>query len=290
VHAYAGFMEAAPAGATLGWRRHPDGSLRAAAVAVPQTVTGGDTLARMAAASRMKDATPSERHALALAYGLVGETTNLVLVHQHEEADRPAGMPALRAVAHSLPAGWGGIGNASVCDPIRQPAVWRRENASTQIMAMQRSAVESYDVPAFLRASVHGAPPYLYRDSLHEFVENFGLDDNGNTTGEHLPASLDELSGVLPDEVIAELRLLVDAGSPEHEVLLAFVEALVRHWQTDGMAKRLLGAVRRLCGAGVRLKSELEQKVDDVVRHVYYIKRQGKYVNDIPAYLRKAAD
>jgi cell division protein FtsZ len=31
------------------------------------------------------------------------------------------------------------------------PAVWRREQASEQVQAMQRNGVETYDIPAFLR-------------------------------------------------------------------------------------------------------------------------------------------
>jgi cell division protein FtsZ len=33
----------------------------------------------------------------------------------------------------------------------KQPAVWRREQASEQVQAMQRNGVETYDIPAFLR-------------------------------------------------------------------------------------------------------------------------------------------
>ncbi|XYJ09763.1 cell division protein FtsZ [Telluria sp. B2] len=46
------------------------------------------------------------------------------------------------------------IGQASVGgagDGMKQPAVWRREQASEQVQAMQRNGVETYDIPAFLR-------------------------------------------------------------------------------------------------------------------------------------------
>ena len=36
-------------------------------------------------------------------------------------------------------------------DTMKQPAVWRREQASEQVQAMQRNGVETYDIPAFLR-------------------------------------------------------------------------------------------------------------------------------------------
>jgi len=53
------------------------------------------------------------------------------------------------------PAMTGGVtmGQASVGGDagMKQPAVWRREQASEQVQAMQRNGVETYDIPAFLR-------------------------------------------------------------------------------------------------------------------------------------------
>ncbi|MGX4641689.1 cell division protein FtsZ [Massilia sp. SYSU DXS3249] len=46
------------------------------------------------------------------------------------------------------------MGSASVGgagDGMKQPAVWRREQASEQVRAMQNNGVETYDIPAFLR-------------------------------------------------------------------------------------------------------------------------------------------
>jgi len=47
----------------------------------------------------------------------------------------------------------GGItsGASHAMEGMKQPAVWRREQASEQVQAMQRNGVETYDIPAFLR-------------------------------------------------------------------------------------------------------------------------------------------
>jgi cell division protein FtsZ len=47
----------------------------------------------------------------------------------------------------------GGMASPSshAMDGMKQPAVWRREQASEQVQAMQRNGVETYDIPAFLR-------------------------------------------------------------------------------------------------------------------------------------------
>ena len=72
--------------------------------------------------------------------------------------------PMLRTGTHNGPmmASGGGMASSGVTmgaasglgqqmDGMKQPAVWRREQASEQVQAMQRNGVETYDIPAFLR-------------------------------------------------------------------------------------------------------------------------------------------
>ena len=47
--------------------------------------------------------------------------------------------------------GMGSITTGGAADGMKQPAVWRREQASEQVRAMQNNGVETYDIPAFLR-------------------------------------------------------------------------------------------------------------------------------------------
>jgi cell division protein FtsZ len=47
--------------------------------------------------------------------------------------------------------GMGAITSGGAGDGMKQPAVWRREQASEQVRAMQNNGVETYDIPAFLR-------------------------------------------------------------------------------------------------------------------------------------------
>ena len=57
-----------------------------------------------------------------------------------------AGMTASSGVTMGATSGLG-----QQMDGMKQPAVWRREQASEQVQAMQRNGVETYDIPAFLR-------------------------------------------------------------------------------------------------------------------------------------------
>ncbi|KFI07145.1 cell division protein FtsZ [Massilia sp. BSC265] len=56
-------------------------------------------------------------------------------------------MAGTTAVAGGLTMGHAG----DALGGMKQPAVWRREQASEQVQAMQRNGVETYDIPAFLR-------------------------------------------------------------------------------------------------------------------------------------------
>ncbi|MEX5746435.1 cell division protein FtsZ [Massilia sp. X63] len=57
-------------------------------------------------------------------------------------------MAGSSAVAGGLTMGHAG---GDALGGMKQPAVWRREQASEQVQAMQRNGVETYDIPAFLR-------------------------------------------------------------------------------------------------------------------------------------------
>ncbi|HZX28217.1 MAG TPA: cell division protein FtsZ [Telluria sp.] len=72
--------------------------------------------------------------------------------------------PMLRTGTHNQPvmAAGGMAGGAALgggfasgashaMEGMKQPAVWRREQASEQVLAMQKNGVETYDIPAFLR-------------------------------------------------------------------------------------------------------------------------------------------
>lgn len=58
-------------------------------------------------------------------------------------------MMASGAPARATGLAMGAVGEAM--GGMKQPAVWRREQASEQVQAMQRNGVETYDIPAFLR-------------------------------------------------------------------------------------------------------------------------------------------
>jgi len=75
------------------------------------TVAGPSTIARLAAASRLLDATDDAARAIALKYRLLSPYTNWIVVAERSAEDRLDAAPALRVVSQTLAAGWGGTGS-----------------------------------------------------------------------------------------------------------------------------------------------------------------------------------
>jgi cell division protein FtsZ len=88
-----------------------------------------------------------------VATGLGKNKANISLVQQPQQVLRTGtyNQPMMAGTA-TVAAGvnMGAITGAADVG-MKQPAVWRREQASEQVQAMQRNGVETYDIPAFLR-------------------------------------------------------------------------------------------------------------------------------------------
>jgi len=98
------------------------------------------------------DAMGDEIRVTVVATGLGKNKMSIQLVQSQQTVrtgtyDVPV-MQGASAVAGGLTAG---KASADALGGMKQPAVWRREQASEQVQAMQRNGVETYDIPAFLR-------------------------------------------------------------------------------------------------------------------------------------------
>ena len=130
----------------------------------------GDALARMAAMARIQSPSASDMVELAVAYQLVTDRTNFLLIHARAEGETPTEMPDLHKVAQMVPAGWGGMG--SVARPgvqVNRVVSGGRSDAAPSYMDMEPACLrvtsptqdagvgadlddlDYLDVPAFLR-------------------------------------------------------------------------------------------------------------------------------------------
>ncbi|ALK95870.1 cell division protein FtsZ [Massilia sp. WF1] len=89
-----------------------------------------------------------------VATGLGKNKANISLVQPQQMLHTGTYGSPMMSGAATVPAGnvrMGSISTGSADAGMKQPAVWRREQASEQVRAMQNNGVETYDIPAFLR-------------------------------------------------------------------------------------------------------------------------------------------
>ena len=289
VHSFARFDRAHPAMATLSWQVGEDGVPQEWPLAFEPSFIEGDTLARVAAASRLSGGNKKEQLSLALDYQLVTENTNLLIVHEREESIKAFSQPVLKTVPQMTATGWSGVGIAARSSPVAfslgPPALWRRAEAVETVQSVD-SPGQSYDIPSFLRKEAPRVDVFRYRDQLKAFLHLYSLQDEEADAAVAFPTSFAEIDGKLPDDLILELELLVDAGFPEHEVIHAFLVNLASCFTTVGVASRLLRRIGRL-GLWGGDRSELNQRVERIARDAY----EARHVAfDRAAFLLKQAD
>ncbi|MEY3759318.1 MAG: hypothetical protein RIR39_809, partial [Pseudomonadota bacterium] len=146
------------------------------------------TVSRMAASVRyqaeatMRLGVTSDATKLAVAYQLVTDTTNFLLIHERSEDEKPADMPELHKVAQMIPAGWGGVGSVkfsiqelnmdgpSICPSALMP--------KAKQPSLQEASMEYLDMPSMMRK---GAPISVYdaQPSYPVFEDNTELTPQG---------------------------------------------------------------------------------------------------------------
>ena len=117
------------------------------------------TLARLAAAIRCQSASTEAREITtqrAVAYQLVTEQTNFLLVHERAEADKATDMPELAKVDPMLAAGWGGLGSVRVGKASLKTALAELAfSASSSVLGSMKycktPSICDYDIPAYWR-------------------------------------------------------------------------------------------------------------------------------------------
>ncbi|MVW64215.1 VWA domain-containing protein [Massilia sp. NEAU-DD11] len=299
VHHMAGFARHSPTKVSLKWIDGADTS-HAVSVAIDGVAVEGSTLARVAGAMRMPDLAPAQRHDIALRYGLVSPTTNLILVHERSDAEKPDHLPALHQVPHAIPAGWGGLGtvkqgtyNGSSGTTLRAsthgaspagPAVWRRESSSAMLRMSERYG--TYDIPAFLRKQAPGKDAG-YRDDLRRFAALMAAARSG--ASRTMLTSLRDIAAELPTELIDELQALIDDGFKEVDVVSAFVEAVVKRFRGDGLTRRIVDALQRWGVKRNETPPALERRVQIILSDAVGERLPGS-PDRIPAWLLRAGE
>lgn len=105
---------------------------------------GVSTVARVAAATWLKELDAEGGLATALRYRLVSPWTNWLVIAERPEGEKAQDLPELRKVPQTLAAGWGGVGSVAAClsmDAVAAPRMLYSRGAAFAEMA-------EFDLPA----------------------------------------------------------------------------------------------------------------------------------------------
>ncbi len=238
-----------------------------------------DTLSRMVAAVRLRathsddrSAIASDAAALAVAYQLVTDRTNFLLVHERTEGEKATDMPELQKVAQMTPTGWGGTGSVSFSRS-------QLDSSLPAVFRMSRSSPRSGDlggdhfIPSFLRAasprSEESAGTYQISSEYYSGLTPLGfciwLQRN---PVEQWPRTYQGLRDVglgyaLIEWLELEMAMLSDDGYAESTVVWSFVTTLVRFFE-DGFPNE--GGRDRLFWASLPLENSASGTSSDAQR------------------------
>lgn len=234
----------------------------AVTLAPPEGAEGApSTVARLAAAQRIKEANPQQGLSAALAYRLVSPWTNWLVVAERAAAEKPDRLPVLRKVPQTLAAGWHGTGSVLFsADALIEARIEARYAARMPFVAREVSLavprprlVELFELDAQL--SLNQAPGHPAPQFAIELLDKAGLlDDEFKDLLQHA-----ERIGLQPDAIaVVYLALLLQgaAVAPEAQKRLAALQREAGEWmdalqQAGRHADELLRPWDRVMKAGL---------------------------------------
>ena len=157
----------------------------------------GDTLPRIAAARRVATSTDREGLKLAVAYQLMSEQTNCILVHERANADKVIDEAELHRVSSMLAAGWGATSTVQFSESVSlasasyeslsTPSVWRSSRSAEAGPVSARASLGSMfedEIPAFMHKQAVPGQPMTLADIARTVADY--LEQGGRVEG--LPA------------------------------------------------------------------------------------------------------
>lgn len=222
------------------------------------------TLSRMAVAESLRRKPSKEQ---AVAYQLVTDQTNFLLIHDRTEGEKATDMPKLHQVEQMLAAGWGGVGDASVkfCvmetqDAFNIPAFSRGAASYPAVFRTRDRAptVEKVDAtPLYLCAWLRATPEINWPTS-YQGLRDLGV-DSWVVEWLEMDISAKHAKGVT-EQVIVRTFLHVMA---QHEMFDELSESSDTPWGIKGMVQKLTGLFASVHGqSGIGVDEQLAKEID----------------------------
>ena len=206
-----------------------------------EKIEDGDTLARMAAFTRMATLTSDESGPFAVSYQLVTDRTNFLLVHERTVSEKATEMPELHKVAPMVPAGWGGYGRVMFSIARQKPAVWSRSSPAYTV-----DSTTLFDVPAFLRRESDDgtrriSSKHWISEDEYEGMSPIGLSEALRKAGElSWPRTYRELSAFgIGEPVIDWLEHVMECSFGEMVTVRTFLYIMSNDQTWEALMKQL---------------------------------------------------
>lgn len=252
LHAIARFGQRPTGEVTLRWADDEARSLALALEGASVAAPEADGPARIAAGLAVATQPKNERAVFAERYQLVTADTSMVLVLERAEAEKAEGLPRTVKVKQMLAAGWGGVGSVVDAAPIMaasampmaeldRPTVWKSARPSPMRGDMMSyEPRDAFALREFMRAN-GGDAWASWPDALVLRVNDLWARDGS------LPAQLDSIADVVPDEILRELRALVlRFGFDEGTAVAVLVHGLAEAGVTPAIDRGAARAARRV--------------------------------------------
>ena len=228
-------------------------------------VQQSNSLSRMAVAESLRRKPSKEQ---AVAYQLVTDQTNFLLIHERAEGDKPADMPELHQVDQMLAAGWGGTGDLSVKFCVMEsqadydipmfsrkpmdshPTVWR---TSDRTLAVENVGDTPLALCTWLRATQEINWPSSYQGLLDLGVDRWVVE----WLEIYIPS---QHAKSVTEQVIVRTFLHVMAQDLMFELLSKGSDA---SWGIKGMVQKLTGLFTAVHGqSGIGVDEQLAKEID----------------------------
>jgi len=146
------------------------------------------TVARVAAASRLKEVDAHAGQETAVRYQLISPWTNWLVVAARAESEKAVGIPALRKVPQTIAAGWGGLGvampralysDAMLANTSRKPALMHArpsDDTCSFLLSPPHRSAKLTDAHKGLLALIHADSSKLSFDGCIDLLIQSGLE------------------------------------------------------------------------------------------------------------------
>lgn len=176
------------------------------------------TVARLAAAERLKTLDKAAGTETVLRYQLVSPWSNWLVIAERPEGEKAQDLPTLRKVPHTLAAGWGGIGSAKAS------------------RARRKESMDSVVVRSCCRAVAAPAPASGIPDTLRRLLALIASEPDCLDASRILDLLKD---AALWDEFAEVFRLADDLGLDRETIATIAVAKLLDELLADSLGEEL---------------------------------------------------